>query len=49
MTAVHVFIISWTNQHNRAGQIASALSGVADRMTIEYSDRDKSPEMFAGY
>ncbi len=49
MTAVHVFIISWTNQHNRAGQIANALSGVADRLTIVYSDRDNSPELFPGY
>lgn len=40
MSNIHVFIISWRGQHNRAAQIANNLSGRLNKIAIVYSGPD---------
>lgn len=42
--SIHVFIISWMNQHQNATSIANKLSPAADHVSIVYSDPD--PHLF---
>jgi hypothetical protein len=45
---VEVFIISWTGQHANARSLAQTLSGLVDRVTAIYSDRDNLEVSGAG-
>lgn len=38
MLSIHVFIISWRDQHESAIAIAKSIDGTADRISIVYSD-----------
>lgn len=49
MSAIHVFIISWRGQHNRAAHIAKSIDGAADNISIVYSDPDSAPEALNGH
>ena len=49
MSAIHVFIISWQGQHNRAVEIAGALRDVSDAITIVYSDPEDQTAFFGGF
>lgn len=40
MHSIHVFIISWTGQHDKAASIAKVIGGIADKVTLVYSDAD---------
>jgi hypothetical protein len=43
MSSVHIFIISWVGQHEKASQIARDLLGSYEKITVIYSDPD--PEL----
>lgn len=49
MPAIHVFIISWHGQHERAAAIAQSLGNIADRLSIIYSDPDTQPACLNGF
>ena len=38
MPKLHIFIVSWAGQHNKAILIANHLDGIFDKLTIVYSD-----------
>ena len=40
MHGIHVFIISWAGQHDKAASIAGAVRGVAGKVSLVYSDPD---------
>lgn len=42
MQGIHVFIISWTGQHENAASIAGMVQRVADKVTIVYSDPNQN-------
>lgn len=49
MTAIHVFIISWKGQHERAAAIARSLEAHTDRLSVVYSDPGEQPACLEGH
>lgn len=48
MPAIHVFIISWRGQHERAAAIARSVATSADKLSIVYSDPSGQPQSLEG-
>lgn len=48
MSAIHVFIISWPDQYQRAADIAKSLDNTVDTLSIIYSDPGDPPAALNG-
>jgi len=48
MPAIHAFVISWAGQHAKAAVIAQAIRGVAERVSVVFSDPDPGVAPAAG-
>lgn len=49
MSGIHIFVISWSGQHERAAAIAGSLAGQAHKLSIVYSDPNGEPDCLRPY